>query len=194
MSIQYTDIWKDVLQNLSGKSVQGNFQELPELLSAFNDLYLCKVTFSLTPDTATVVLKDSGGKVIGKSTDGKYHLKEGTYSYSVSADHYTAKENQSLTITNSDETTGTKTVSVSLDRKDCAVTFTLSPETATLVVKDSEAHTIEADNGVYYLEAGSYTWSASAEGYTAQENQSLTISAGDVTTGTKSVSVTLVEA
>lgn len=114
MSIQYTDIWKDVLQNLSGKTVQGNFQELPELLSAFNDLYLCKVTFSATPSTATIVVKDSAGKTISKNTDGTYHLKEGSYTYTASAEGYTTKENQSLTISNSDETTGTKTVTVTL--------------------------------------------------------------------------------
>lgn len=187
-----TDSWQELLQNITGKSVSGSYNTMDDLLKAYNDLYCCKVSFSTTPSGATVVVKQNGNVI--EADGGYYYLKEGTYSYSVSADHYTAKENQSLTITNSDETTGTKTVNVSLDRKDCAVTFTLSPETATLVVKDSESHTVEADNGVYYLETGSYTWSASAEGYTAQENQSLTISAGDVTTGTKTVSVTLVEA
>jgi len=194
MSKLFTDVWKETLQNLSGKTVEGNFQELAELLTAFNDLYLCKVTFSTTPSGATIVVKDSGGNAIPKHTDGTYHLKEGTYTYTVSADHYTTKSNQSLTITNSDETTGTKTVNVSLDRADCEVTFTLSPETATLVVKDSESHTVSPVGGKYYLAAGSYTYTASAEGYTPKENQSLTISAGDVTTGTKTVSVTLVEA
>lgn len=194
MSKQFTDVWKDVLQNLSGKTVEGNYQELAELLSAFNDLYLCKVTFSTTPSGAAIVVKNSDGNTIGKNTDGTFHLKEGTYTYTVSADHYVTKANQTLTITNSDETTGTKTVSVTLDRADCEVTFTLSPEGTTLVVKDSESNTISPVGGKYYLAAGSYTYSASAEGYTSQENQSLTISAGDVTTGTKSVSVTLVEA
>lgn len=194
MSKLYTDVWKDVLQNLSGKTVEGNFQELAELLTAFNDLYLCKVTFSTTPGGAVVTVKDSAGKSVGKNADGTFHLKEGSYTYTVSADHYTTKANQSLTITNSDEQTGTKTVNVSLDRSDCAVTFTLSPETATLVVKDSESNTVSPVSGVYYLTAGSYTYTASAEGYTSQENQSLTISAGDVSTGTKTVSVTLVEA
>jgi len=194
MSKLYTEVWKDVLQNLSGKQVEGSFQELAELLTAFNDLYLCKVTFSTTPSGATIVVKDSNGDTIGKNTDGTYHLKEGNYTYTVSADHYVTKSNQTLTITNADETTGTKTVNVSLDRADCEVTFTLSPETATLVVKDSESHTVSPVGGKYYLAAGSYTYTASAEGYTTQENQSLTISAGDVTTGTKTVSVTLVEA
>lgn len=115
MSKQFTSVWKDVLQNLSGKTVEGNYQELAELLSAFNDLYLCKVTFSTTPSTAVVVVEDSDGNEIGKSSDGTFHLKEGSYTYTASAEGYTTKEDQSLTITNSDETTGTKTVTVTLE-------------------------------------------------------------------------------
>ena len=187
-----TDSWQELLQNITGKSVDGSYNTMDELINAYNHLYVCEVTFSKTPSNASVVVK-SGSKTI-ESENGKYYLKEGSYTYTVSADHYTTKANQTLTITNSDETTGTKTVNVSLDRSDCAVTFTLSPETATLVVKDSESNTVSPVSGVYYLTAGSYTYTASAEGYTSQENQSLTISAGDVSTGTKTVSVTLVEA
>ena len=187
-----TDTWQELLQNITGKSVSGNFTTMDDLLKAYNHLYVCAVTFSKTPSNASVVLK-SGTTTIS-SEDGVYYLKEGTYTYSVSADHYTAKENQTLTITNADETAGTKTVNVSLSRSDCSVTFALTPETATLVVKDSSSNTVNPVNGIYYLEAGSYTYTASAEGYTSQEDQSLTIAAGDVTTGTKTVTVTLVEA
>lgn len=114
MSKLYTDVWKDVLQNLSGKTVEGSYQELADLLTAFNSLYLCKVTFSTTPATATIVVKDSNGDTVAKNSDGKYHLKEGSYTYDASAEGYTSKTNQSLTITNSDEATGTKTVTVTL--------------------------------------------------------------------------------
>lgn len=114
MSKLYTEVWKDVLQNLSGKQVEGSFQELAELLTAFNDLYFCKVTFSTTPSGATIVVKDSNGDTIGKNTDGTFHLKEGSYTYDASAEGYVTKEDQTLTITNSDETTGTKTVTVTL--------------------------------------------------------------------------------
>ena len=130
--------------------------------------------------------------VINPDASGKYHLKEGSYTYDASAAHYTSKTNQALTITNADETTGTKTVSVTLDRADCEVTFSTTPENATIVVKDSESETVSPDaSGKYYLTAGSYTYDASAEGYTAKEGQSLTIAAGDVTTGTKTVTVEL---
>ena len=192
MSKLYTDVWKEVLQNLSGKQVDGNFQELAELLDAFNALYLCKVTFSTTPSGAIIVVKDSNGNEIGKSADGTFHLKEGSYTYDASAAHYTSKTNQTLTITNADETTGTKTVNVTLDRADCEVTFSTTPENATIVVKDSESETVSPDaSGKYYLVAGSYTYTASAEGYTTKEDQALTITAGDVTTGTKTVTVEL---
>lgn len=187
-----TDSLKEVLQNITGKTLTGEYNTLDELFKAFNNQYVCAVTFSKTPSNAVVVLK-KGTETIA-SDNGTYYLKEGNYTYTVSADHYVTKENQTLTITNSDETTGSKTVNVTLDRADCEVTFTLSPATTTLVVKDSENHTVAPVGGKYYLAAGSYTYTASAEGYTTQENQALTISAGDVTTGTKTVSVTLVEA
>ena len=114
MSKQFTEVWKETLQNLSGKTINSNSTELAEVLAAFNDMYLCKVTFSATPSTATIVVKNSAGTTIGKNTDGTYHLKEGSYTYTASAEGYTTKENQALTITNNDEATGTKTVTVTL--------------------------------------------------------------------------------
>ena len=113
MSKLYTDVVKDVLQNLSGKQVEGNFQELADLFDAFNDLYLCKVTFSTTPSGATVSVIDSSGDEIDKSSDGTFHLKEGSYTYEVSAEGYTSKTD-TLVITNADEATGSKTVTVTL--------------------------------------------------------------------------------
>lgn len=113
MSIQFTEIWKETLQNLSGKTINSNSTELAEILTAFNDMYLCKVTFSATPSNATIVVK-KGTTTISKHTDGTYHLKEGSYTYTASAEGYTTKENQELTITNSDEAAGTKTVTVTL--------------------------------------------------------------------------------
>lgn len=202
MSKLYTDVWKDTLQNLSGKQVEGNFQELADLLTAFNDLYLCKVTFSTTPEGATVVVTTTDGTEIGKNADGTFHLKEGTYKYSVSAVDYTAKTNQTLTITNSDEQTGTKTESVSLTRVNAVVGFDVKDSStsaaidgATVKVYDSEAHEVAADSeGKYHIPAGSYTYDVTATGYTSQTSQSLTVSSGDVTTGTKTVTVSLVAA
>lgn len=186
-----TDLLKDTLQNLSGKDLTGNYVTLDELLKDFNNKYICEVTFSKTPSGATIVVKQNG-VVINPDASGKYHLKEGSYTYDASAAHYTSKTNQALTITNADETTGSKTVNVTLDRADCEVTFSTTPENATIVVKDSESETVNPDaSGKYYLVAGSYTYTASAEGYVTKADQTLTIAAGDVTTGTKTVTVEL---
>lgn len=96
-----------------------------------------------------------------------------------------------MTISASDVTTGTKTVNVSLD-KICAVSFTLTPSGATLVVKDNGVAVTPVE-GVYNLKAGSYTYDASAEGYTSVTGESFTVSSEDVTTGTKTIVVTLTE-
>lgn len=74
----------------------------------------------------------------------------------------------------------------------CEVTFEPTPTNADIVVKKG-AVTVKADaQGKYHLSAGSYTYTASATGYTTQTDVSLTISSSDVTTGTKEVTVTLV--
>lgn len=108
-----TDTLKDVLQNLSGKTLTGDYVTLDDLFKAFNKQYVCAVSFATTPENATIVLKKDD-VTISADQDGKYYLKEGSYKYTASAEGYVTKENQSLTITNSDEATGTKTVSVTL--------------------------------------------------------------------------------
>lgn len=107
-----TDSWQELLQNITGKTVTGSYNTMDELLTAYNHKYVCEVTFSTTPADATIVVK-KGTSVIAPE-NGHYYLKEGSYTYDASAEGYTAKENQSLTITNSDEATGTKTVTVTL--------------------------------------------------------------------------------
>ena len=77
----------------------------------------------------------------------------------------------------------------------CTVTFSTTPEAATIVVKDSQSQTVVPTSAkVYSLAAGSYTYTATADGYTTIENASLTVSASDVTTGTKTVTVTMEQA
>ena len=78
---------------------------------------------------------------------------------------------------------------------ECVVTFTKTPTNAVIVVKDANENIIVAnDNGTYTLKAATYTYTATADGYTSKENVTLTISASDVTTGTKTVAVTLTSA
>ena len=185
------DELKELLQNVTGKEIDSSPRNIAGVLNAYNALYVCKVTFNITPSGATLVVK-KGSKVIDKNSDGTYHLKEGSYTYSVSADGYSSKNNQSLTITNSDETTGTKTVNVTLTT--CVVTFETTPATATIVVKKGTQTITPNQDGTYNLPAGSYTYDATAEGYTSKTDQSLVISSSDETTGTKTVSVTLSEA
>lgn len=114
MSKLYVDVWKKALENVSGKTLPTkNYTELAELISDFNDLYRAKVTFTKTPANTTIVLKNAKGEIIGAESDGTYILDVGTYSYDATAEGYTSKINQSLTIASSDVTSG-KTVTVTL--------------------------------------------------------------------------------
>lgn len=110
------DALHKVLQNVTGKSIADKHYETTlDVLNAYNALYECVLTFALTPSTATVVLKQ-GTTVIQPNEDGTYSVKEGTYTYDVSNVAYTSKLSQALTITNADETTGSKTETVSLNK------------------------------------------------------------------------------
>jgi hypothetical protein len=69
------------------------------------------------------------------------------------------------------------------------VVFSTTPTGATIVVK-SGSNVIAPYDGKYYLQPGSYTYTASADGYVTQTDQALTILEADVDT-TKTVTVTL---
>jgi hypothetical protein len=70
------------------------------------------------------------------------------------------------------------------------VVFSTTPTGATIVVK-SGSNVIAPYDGKYYLQPGSYTYTASKDGYTSQENQPLEITLSDLNT-TVPISVTLV--
>lgn len=76
----------------------------------------------------------------------------------------------------------------------CVVTFTKTPVTATVVVKFGSTVVPPQSDGTYKLTAGSYTYDASASGYTGTAGTSLVIAAEDITAGAKAVTVTLTEA
>ena len=104
-----------LLGKMTGKSVtisRGN--DIECVIKAYSDAYKCAVTFNVTPSTAVVVLKDSGNNTVSVGQDGKYHLDAGTYTYSITAEGYTPVTSQTLTISSSDVTTGTKTVTVEM--------------------------------------------------------------------------------
>lgn len=192
------DALHKVLQNVTGKSIADKHYETTlDVLNAYNALYECTVTFALTPSTATVVVKQAG-VVVPANDDGTYSLKEGSYTYDVSNAGYVSKLAQALTITNADETTGTKEVTVALT-KYCVVTFapvdSVSSEAitgATIVVKKGETTFTANANGTYNLVADTYAFDISKTGYVAQTAVELVVSAGDVTTGTKTVATALV--
>lgn len=187
----FKDEFGMALQNLSGKSIDGAEHEtIGKMLHAFNALYTCIVTFSKTPADAVVVLR-KGMTVIAPEEDGTYALKEGTYSYTASADGYFPKAATALTITNADETTGTKEVELTLT-KYCVVSFATTPEDAAIVVKNSLGATVAAESdGTYNLAAATYSYSATKDGYVDITDAELVVAAGDVTTGTKEVTVTM---
>ena len=107
---------KNLLQNITGKNINTETNTIGGLVDEYNKLYVCVVTFSATPSSATIVVKQ-GEKIINP-VDGLYYLKEGNYTYDAEAEGYVSKTNQTLTITNNDETTGTKTVNVVLTIND----------------------------------------------------------------------------
>lgn len=79
----------------------------------------------------------------------------------------------------------------------CKVTFNVvdsdaAPVTgATITVKSGDTVIMPEDDGKYMLEVGSYTYDCVADGYTEITGTSFTITAEDITQGTKSISVTM---
>ena len=177
-------------KNLGGKTVTGATKG--EVLKNF-DLHYTTVDLTITTtESAVITLKK--GSTIGSgdavsAVSGKYPVTIGAYNYSIAlAGHFTATG--VINITLDDAKAEEKAVSALLV-KYCVVTFNKTPAGLTLVVKQG-ATTIDAEgDGTYKLAAGDYTWTASADDYTTKEDEALTISAGDVTTGTKAVTVTL---
>lgn len=65
--------------------------------------------------------------------------------------------------------------------------FTGSPD-ATIVVYDSDNKVVKPQaDGTYKLAAGDYTYTITRTGYDTQTDYSITVSAADVSTGTKTV-------
>ncbi|WP_308588939.1 S-layer homology domain-containing protein [uncultured Oscillibacter sp.] len=144
----------------------------------------CVVTFAVTPEGATVVVKD-GETVVPANADGTYTLEQGkAYAYTVSADGYVT-ETGALTATES------KTVTVTLVKAAPAtavVTFAVTPADAAVEVKDGETVVPANADGTYTLEQGkAYAYTVSADGYVT-ETGALTA------TEDKTVTVTLVKA
>lgn len=91
-----------------------------------------KVTFNIKPEDAKLVVKDSSDKTVDPESDGTYRLKNGTYTYEVTADEYKTKTG-SFTVAYSGQS-----ISVSLDIQKYDYVFTTDPEDAKLTVKSGD--------------------------------------------------------
>lgn len=110
---------KEALENISGKTITGNFQTTAEMLHAFNDLYACKTTFNVltsdgAPLTGAEITVKQNGEIINKHSDGKYYLKAGSYTYDSMCEGYTDIVDTAFTISSSDVTRGTKSITVQM--------------------------------------------------------------------------------
>ena len=126
------------------------------------------VTFAIQPENA--VLTINGGTYTG-STTVALPAADAPYSYTVSCPGYT-QQTGSVTVTNKDNPVATPdSVSVTLE-KDAAkwvtVTFTVTPENATLALKDGETQVTPTEGTTYkLLKDHTYTYTAETteEGY-----------------------------
>ena len=91
-----------------------------------------KVTFNINLEDARLVVKDSSDKTVDPESDGTYKLKNGTYTYEVTADEYKTKTG-SFTVAYSGQS-----ISVSLDIQKYDYVFTTDPEDAKLTVKSGD--------------------------------------------------------
>lgn len=105
-----------------------------------------KVTFNIKPEDAKLVVKDSSDKTVDPESDGTYKLKNGTYTYEVTADEYKTKTG-SFTVAYSGQS-----ISVSLDIQKYDYVFTTDPEDAKLTVKSgNDVQKSLADGRTYQL-------------------------------------------
>lgn len=105
-----------------------------------------KVTFNINLEDAKLVVKDSSDKTVDTESDGTYKLKNGTYTYEVTADEYKTKTG-SFTVAYSGQS-----ISVSLDIQKYDYVFTTDPEDAKLTVKSgNDVQKSLADGRTYQL-------------------------------------------
>lgn len=105
-----------------------------------------KVTFNINLEDAKLVVKDSSDKTVDPESDGTYKLKNGTYTYEVTADEYKTKTG-SFTVAYSGQS-----ISISLDIQKYDYVFTTDPEDAKLTVKSgNDVQKSLADGRTYQL-------------------------------------------
>lgn len=189
----------EALENLDGNEFTRG-ATAGKTLKNFNSIHIISVvTFTAATSDSTIVVQDLNGDVVTVEENGTYKLHEETYTVINSKAGYFSKTT-TITIEQADITAGTKAVTLDALEKYCAVTFTAKDSVSseaitgfTLIVKKGE-DTVAPIEGVYNLAAATYAYTISKEGYVTQTDVELVISSGDVTTGTKAVEVSLVEA
>ena len=128
------------------------------------------VKFTLSPATASVTVKQ-GDETVTPASDGSYQLKNGAYTYEVSAVECQT-ETGSFTVAYAGQT-----ISITLKEKLYEVKFTTTPDDAVLAV---DGRTPEADGRTYRLpKSGSpYTYTLKAFGY-KDKSDTFTVTDGD---------------
>ena len=118
------------------------------------------VTFAVTPEGATVVVKNSAGDTMNAAADGSYILKNGTYAYTVRASGY-ATAGGSFVVAGEEQT-----ITINLAEAGGLVSFAVTPEGAVVVVKNSAGDTMVVEpDGSYVLSEGTYNYTVSSDGY-----------------------------
>lgn len=148
------------------------------------------VSFTIAPANAT--LEINGGTYTG-STTVALPAADAPYSYTVSCDGYTTKTG-TVTVTDKDNPVANpNSVSVTLE-KDAAkwvtVTFTVTPENATLTLKDGETQVTPTEGTTYkLLKDHTYTYTAETteEGYEPASGEVTPTESGTQTVALKKV-------
>ena len=128
------------------------------------------VKFTLSPATASVTVKQ-GDETVTPASDGSYQLKNGAYTYEVSAVECQT-ETGSFTVAYAGQT-----ISITLKEKLYEVKFTTTPDDAVLAV---DGRTPAADGRTYQLpkSGNPYTYTLKAFGY-EDKGGTFTVTDGD---------------
>lgn len=140
-------------------------------LTENSDLYavwtsLWYLTFPSMPEGAKITVSQDG-KEIAPVSDGKWLLPDGDYTFSASLFGYVPVKDKAVAISGADLASA-ETLTMS---EHFTLSFTTNVENATIEVKNSNGTVMNAENGVYSLPAGDYTYTVKASGYKAVKGE-----------------------
>ena len=159
---------EDLVADLGGSYIAGD-SDYP-ILGWQNPNAAYTVKFTLSPATASVTVKQ-GDETVPPASDGSYQLKNGAYTYEVSAVECQT-ETGSFTVAYAGQT-----ISITLKEKLYDVKFTTTPDDAVLAV---EGRTPDADGRTYRLpkSGNPYAYTLKAFGY-EDKSGTFTVTDGD---------------